>query len=118
MKVRDFLKHPKNYLPDFMHDWHSQKDVFKVISIEVEQKHKRALEGDNMLLLNWIKAHIYVVDFFLRFMAMHGYVLQRSRRKVEFLDIERTLNDFRQMQFENHPIAEKIRRETNENYLE
>ena len=33
------------------------------------------------------EAHIYTIDVFLWFMAMHGYTLQRSRARVDFEDL-------------------------------
>lgn len=41
---------------------------------------------------NWADAHVYTVDVFLRFMAEHGYTLQRCRKQVEFKDVLETVS--------------------------
>lgn len=60
------------FLPEFMRDFHDQKDLFKAI-------HK--LYGSD---LSWVGAHVYTVDRFLWYMASRGYVLRKSRRKIDF----------------------------------
>lgn len=72
------------WLPWFMRDFHDQKDLFKTI----EQKWPNSPDMD----ISWIRAHVYVVDRFLRFMAFHGYTLQKARvRDVQFGDIDHSL---------------------------
>ena len=70
------------YLPPAMRDFHDQKDIFKCIFF-----HCRKAGGDGM---SWIDAHIFTVDFFLWFMAAHGYTLQRSRLRLPFIDLHET----------------------------
>lgn len=72
------------YLPEFMRDFHDQKDVFKAI-------HELVNEHDGTKAINWRDAHIYTIDVFLWFMARRGYTLQRSRAKCDFLDIHQTI---------------------------
>ena len=74
MKLQEWLKSGK-YLPEFMRDFHDQKDLFKSIDVTYER------DSDQP---SWINAHIYVVDRFLWYMASRGYTLQKSRIKVEF----------------------------------
>jgi hypothetical protein len=74
------------YLPDFMRDFHDQKDLFKTV-------HELVRTNDGTQRISWIDAHIYTVDVFLWFMARRGYTLQRTRTKCEFLDIHQTLAD-------------------------
>jgi hypothetical protein len=69
------------YLPSILRDFHDQKDVFKTIHILV-----RNHESTNKV--NWIDAHIYVIDVFLWFMAKRGWTLQRSRMGIPFSDLE------------------------------
>lgn len=80
----------KQYLPDFLKDFHDQKDIFKTISdlYEKDENHKQ-LPG------SWREHHIYVIDFFLWFMGQHGYKLQRDRSKVEFYKLQETLAEFK-----------------------
>jgi hypothetical protein len=79
------------HLPDFMRDFHDQKDLFRAVD---------AWDGDNRTAderkryprPNWVDAHVYTVDVFLRFMAEHGYTLQRCRKSLEFRDIAETVS--------------------------
>lgn len=80
-----WLKSAK-YLPDFMRDFHNQKDLFKTI-------HELVNEHDGTKAISWRDAHIYTIDVFLWFMARRGYTLQRSRVKCDFLDIRQTIAD-------------------------
>ncbi|WP_233979598.1 hypothetical protein [Pectobacterium versatile] len=68
------------YLPDFMRDFHAQKDIFKAMHNTITNA------NDNG---NWRDGHIYVVDTFLWYMARCGYTLQKSRKQVPF----RNMND-------------------------
>lgn len=77
-----------NLLPDFLRDFHDQKDFFKAIHTHYS---KEGLE--NKIPGNWVDNHIYTIDFFLWFMALHGYRLQRFKSKqfeqydpVEFVE--------------------------------
>jgi hypothetical protein len=87
-KRQNFLSTNKyRYLPQFMRDFHDQKDLFK----SVEQNLGREEEP---YAVPWSNAHCYVIDRFLRFMAAHGYTLQRCRVKdVEFADIFATIQE-------------------------
>jgi hypothetical protein len=65
------------YLPPPMRDFHDQKDLFKAI-------HETIRVDD----LTWVKAHCYVVDVFLWYMARRGYTLQRTKRKGEYRSLD------------------------------
>lgn len=73
------------YLPEFMRDFHDQKDLFKAI-------HELVCEHEATQRVNWVDAQIYTIDVFLWFMARRGYTLQRSRAKCDFLDIHQTIS--------------------------
>lgn len=77
------------YLPVFMRDFHDQKLLFKRLNEMVEHR-----EDNYTNNINWIQGHVYVVDIFLHYMGLHGYTLQKSRKKVDFLDIEEDLITF------------------------
>lgn len=74
-----------NYLPDFMRDFHDQKDLFKAIheTIAVD-KHPYCKN------IAWTEGQCYVVDIFLWHLARHGYTIQKSRTKLPFDDIHTT----------------------------
>jgi len=67
------------YLPEFMRDFHDQKNLFKLIHNTYSQDNKNA-----NLYPDWIKAHCYTIDWFLWFMGQRGYTLQKNRSNVEF----------------------------------
>ena len=76
------------YLPKFLRDFHDQKDVFKAIH-EMYAVQEKSLTKD----VSWVAAHIYVIDFFLWFMARRGYTLQRTHRKGEYRDIQKDVKE-------------------------
>lgn len=103
----------QEFLPPELRDHHAQKDVFKRVQQMVEAK--RSSESASVYdrdLPNWISAHIYTVDFFLWFMAMHGYTLQRARtRKLVFYDLAATIAAFKEEQ------TQALRRMMSENVV-
>ena len=70
------------HLPVFMRDFHDQKEVFKTIFDKYDISD---------LDISWRDAHIFTIDYFLWFMADHGFTLQKNRTKVDFHDIGDTL---------------------------
>lgn len=98
--IREFCD-SRHYLPRFMRDFHDQKDLFKGISEFYKLAEKAAAAEDlnnpdcikhhHLKGYSWVLAHVYVIDFFLWFMAHHGYTLQKSRAPVEFCDIDATI---------------------------
>lgn len=82
------------YLPPVLRDFHDQKRIFQIVAEMVDRRRQRAATSfDRTLddLPNWIAAHIYVIDFFLWFMALRGWTLQRSKRPFEFFDLDKDL---------------------------
>lgn len=77
-----------SHLPEFMRDFHDQKDLFKGISsIPPPASSIPCAE------ISWPQAHVYTIDRFLWFMARHGYVLRKSSAKLPFADINETLRE-------------------------
>lgn len=72
------------YLPEFMRDFHDQKDLFKAI-------HQIINANETANKLGFRDGQIYTIDVFLWFMARRGYTLQKSRTKCDFLDIHETI---------------------------
>jgi hypothetical protein len=72
-----------NYLPHFMRDFHDQKDLFKAMTMYFDNSEECPV--------NWRDGHVFTVDWFLWFMAAHGYTLQKNRSDVEFLDYDTTI---------------------------
>ncbi len=84
MAKRDLVEWLKSgeHLPSFLRDFHDQKDLFKRVE---EMVSRRPIpNGDS-----WIGRHVYVIDYFLWFMARHGYTLQKSRQPIEFEDYDK-----------------------------
>ena len=75
-----------DYLPEFMRDFHDQKDLFKALQDVVDRSNAKH-GGHRDLNAAWSEYHIYTVDIFLWVLAAHGYTLQRSRRKFAFSSI-------------------------------
>lgn len=75
------------HLPKFMRDFHDQKSLFKGI------EHTYGCADPNV---SWEQNHIFVIDYFLWFMAQHGYTLQKIRcgADKQFDDINKTLDSF------------------------
>lgn len=84
-------------LPYFMRDFHDQKDLFK--SIETLYS-----KSENKMPGNWIDNHVFTIDWFLWFMADHGYTLQKYRgKKVKTFDIHETINELKIVRIKNFP---------------
>ncbi len=79
----------KKYLPEFMQDFHDQKELFKSLHELYSERLEKELPA-----FNWRDSHIYTIDFFLWFMGMHGYKLQKIKAKdMEFYDIQKTIGE-------------------------
>jgi hypothetical protein len=71
-----------DYLPEFLKDFHDQKDFFKSLH-HLYQDSEGAEDRPN-----WREGHIYTIDWLLWFMASRGYTLQKCRRKnITFKDL-------------------------------
>jgi len=81
MNLTKWLESGK-YLPKFLRDFHDQKDLFKTIHILYRNN-----DGAETMP-NWVTGHIYVIDWFLWYMASRGYTLQKSRKKIDFEPLE------------------------------
>ena len=75
------------HLPVFMRDFHDAKDLFKAIG--------GGVSPDNTEI-SYVNGMCYVLDRFLRFMALHGYTLQKSRAPVQFKDIAQTMREWQE----------------------
>lgn len=76
------------YLPEFLRDFHDQKLFFKMLHAKTPDP------GPHFKKPTWIDGQVYVISFFLWFMAKRGYTLQRSRRSLNFGNIEDELNEY------------------------
>ncbi len=82
-KFRDWRDQGK-HLPEFMRDFHDQKDVFKSML--------NYFNNAEEMPVNWQDAHVFTIDWFLWFMAAHGYTLQKTKAKcIDFHDISETV---------------------------
>ncbi len=70
-----------------MRDFHDQKDLFKSVLMWAEnsESHK----------ISWVDAQCYVIDVFLQYMALHGYILKKSETKEPICDIHETIKTHR-----------------------
>lgn len=71
------------YLPEPLRDFHDQKGVFRSM-------HEMVREDPSSFVRrpDWVEGQCYVIDVFLWFMARRGWTLQRSRKHIEFRDLE------------------------------
>lgn len=83
----------KGHLPPFLRDFHSQKDLFKMLDA-LRQHRAQQNPGTGLEQVSFIAAHNYTIDVFLWRMAEHGYTLQRSRQRYAFADIRKTVADY------------------------
>ena len=85
MSIDKWLKSGK-HMPPILRDFHDQKDIFKAMHELMDSDSCGRIGG-----VSWVSGQIYIIDFFLWFMARRGYTLQRCRAKQEFLSIEETV---------------------------
>ena len=78
-KLQNWLK-SMEYLREPIRDFHDQKNLFKSIH------HLYQDNESSDTAPNWADGHVYVIDWFLWFMASRGYTLQKIRKKnVDFI---------------------------------
>lgn len=75
------------HLPEFLRDFHDQKDFFKFL-------HETLTVDENPLTkdINWMQGHAYLIDCVLWKLARHGYTIQKSRAKQNFEDIDEAIS--------------------------
>lgn len=95
MSEREFHKWRESgkYLPEFMRDFHDQKDLFKAMQEVVDAANAKPNHGHRSMNATWTDYHIYTVDVFLWIMAAHGYTLQRARNRFGFQSIYDFIED-------------------------
>lgn len=71
------------HLPVFMRDFHAQKNLFKALSVSFANAEECPL--------NFREGHVYTIDWFLWFMAIHGYKLTKTTANVEHKDIHNAI---------------------------
>lgn len=88
------------HLPPFLRDFHAQKNLFQLIAGVVAQSvaNPKSPHHGKTDIPGWRDAHVYVIDFFLWFMAQRGWTLQRSRANVRFADYDKELAAFGERQ--------------------
>lgn len=71
------------HLPEFLRDFHDQKDFFKYL-------HETLTVDENELTkdISFMQGHAYLIDCVLWKLARHGYTLQKSRARHNFENIE------------------------------
>ncbi len=91
MDLKTYMNNGEN-LPEFIKDFHDQKDLFKAIYAQW------AKENDILERVNWVDAQIFTIDVLLWWMGLHGYKLQKIRKKgLEFSDPIETIKYHRNL---------------------
>jgi hypothetical protein len=84
------------HLPAPIQDFHDAKDVFKTMWAQFSlEKFPPAIKN-----FGWINCQILVIDIFLWWMAKRGWTLQRSRAKVNFLDLDKDIEEYQRKEDE------------------
>lgn len=66
------------HLPVFLRDFHDAKLFFRMF----HSKLRKAMVDSNLEKITWVDSHIFIIDFFLWFMAKRGYTLQKTHKKL------------------------------------
>src|SRR5690625_136409 len=107
-KLKGYLDSGK-YLPDFMEDFHDQKNLFKRLDVINQNRSDNYTKN-----ISWTEAHVYTVDIFMWYMAAHGYTLQKSRKEVPFYDVDQDLAEFeRSRQEEQAKVLKQLMNKSN-----
>jgi hypothetical protein len=85
-KSNNQWRQEQGHLPPFMRDFHQQKELFRTL-------HNYFNNAEDCTV-NWRDGHVYTIDWFLWFMAIHGYKLTKTTAKIEFKDLEETIKNF------------------------
>ena len=83
------------HLPKPLRDFHDAKDAFKSLHEWMGEPESRA----GITMPNWVDGMCYVIDYFLKFMAAHGWTMQRSRAAVEFASLDATIKARRDREY-------------------
>ena len=95
-KLKAWLK-SGDYMPPRLRDFHNQKDLFKCMHNFYRSAFSDP-KNEQWGIPSWMGGQVYIVDFFLYFMAMHGYTLQRSRSNIPFCDMDAMVEQFKDKQ--------------------
>lgn len=95
--AEDLLKSGR-YLPVPLRDFHKQKGLFKTLWRFYERQEEREKAADPFRHpplegLNWLVSHIYVIDWFLWFMARYGYTLRKDPRITPSRDLDEDIRE-------------------------
>ncbi len=105
--LQDYIRSQRYLYPRILNPKHHLNSrLFQLIH------HWAGLPKEDEYLANYssTQANCYVVDYFLRFMATHGYTLQKTQASVdEFLDLEESVEQWDQEQRQRFYDAIKTR---------
>jgi hypothetical protein len=77
------------HLPEFLRDFHDQKDLFKYLHDSVDIN-----DHDLIKNINWMQGHAYTIDIVLFILAKYGWTLQRSRSKQDFANLDEVISQY------------------------
>lgn len=87
-ELEKYLENGEN-LPEFIKDFHDQKDLFKAIYQQWQEENKVLNK------ISWVDAHVFSIDILLWWMGLHGYKLQKIRKSdIDFYDPEETIKHY------------------------
>lgn len=86
MKDNIQWRNEQGHLPECLKDFHNAKSVFRAIG--------QYLESEEGCPVSWVDGHVYTIDWFLWFMAIHGYKLTKTTTKVKVKNLDETILAF------------------------
>lgn len=88
-------KEDGKHLPDFLKDFHDQKDFFKFLFESTEFS-----QDSNFKNLNFMQAQIFTIDLLLWRLASYGYTLQKNRSHQNFNDLDSDIELYKKKRIE------------------
>lgn len=95
VKLWDEFINKQKHLPSFMRDFHDQKDLFKTVHDWLGKTNPETASK-----VSWVDGQCYVIDMFLKFMAAHGYTLQKCRAKQGFANLHERIKERKEREAE------------------
>lgn len=79
------------HLPKPIRDFHDAKLFFKWL---VWDRMKDKADDPYLKGINFVSAQVFVIDYFLWFMAAHGYTLQKTKKDFPTYDLQNTMTEY------------------------
>lgn len=99
----EYYKKELKYLPDYLRDFHNQKDLFKMIHGWYNQNYK---ETELLKKISFREGQIFIIDFVLWCLVRYGYKIQYNNMdKSKFNNYSEQLNNWQKVKNETEISA-------------